>query len=242
MRLRLFERLRRLVSWRFSSQGERDGRSRDSRASGAEASGRHRRNSVGGQSRNRAVAGVAVSTSTGRSQPPPPLQPPAGLPRRDVQPPRLAPRTSGARPGSAAMPPLPRNYTPGQGGGVGRARIREAPFGAAPLDTATRPQPDADQASGPLRLDGPRRHRASLGTRSSAARRRPGAWPVRRPRPVRPGRPGRGRGPQRRIGQEGAGQGGRDARERHPRAAAVRGAAPERPPGDGGRAAELRRA
>jgi hypothetical protein len=46
------------------------------------------------------------------------------------------------------MPPLPRNYTPGQGGGVGRARIREAPFGAAPLDTATRPQPDADQASG----------------------------------------------------------------------------------------------
>ena len=45
------------------------------------------------------------------------------------------------------MPPLPRNYTPGQGGGVGRARIREAPYGAAPLDTATRPQPGADQAS-----------------------------------------------------------------------------------------------
>jgi hypothetical protein len=46
------------------------------------------------------------------------------------------------------MPPLPRNYTPGQGGGVGRARIREAPFGAAPLDTATRPQPGAEQTSG----------------------------------------------------------------------------------------------
>ena len=45
------------------------------------------------------------------------------------------------------MPPLPRNYTPGQGGGIGRARIREAPFGAAPLDTATRPQPGADQAA-----------------------------------------------------------------------------------------------
>jgi hypothetical protein len=36
------------------------------------------------------------------------------------------------------MPPLPRNYTPGGGGGIGRARIREAPFGAAPLDTAAR--------------------------------------------------------------------------------------------------------
>ncbi len=43
------------------------------------------------------------------------------------------------------MPPMPRNYTPGGGGragsgggGIGRARIREAPFGAAPLDTAER--------------------------------------------------------------------------------------------------------
>jgi hypothetical protein len=36
------------------------------------------------------------------------------------------------------MPPLPRNYAPGGGGGIGRARIREAPFGAAPLDTAER--------------------------------------------------------------------------------------------------------
>jgi hypothetical protein len=45
------------------------------------------------------------------------------------------------------MPPLPRNYTPGQGGGIGRARIREAPFGAAPLDAAARPQPGAGQAA-----------------------------------------------------------------------------------------------
>jgi hypothetical protein len=36
------------------------------------------------------------------------------------------------------MPPLPRNYGPGGAGGVGRARIREAPFGAAPLETAER--------------------------------------------------------------------------------------------------------
>jgi len=36
------------------------------------------------------------------------------------------------------MPPLPRNYAPRGGGGIRRARIREAPFGAAPLDTADR--------------------------------------------------------------------------------------------------------
>jgi hypothetical protein len=63
------------------------------------------------------------------------LQPPAGLPRRDTLPPRLEPRTP--------------YFTPGRGGGgIGRARIREAPFGAAPLDTATHPQPDADQDAG----------------------------------------------------------------------------------------------
>jgi hypothetical protein len=39
----------------------------------------------------------------------------------------------------------PRNYIPGQGGGIGRARIREAPFGAALSDTAARDSalPDA---------------------------------------------------------------------------------------------------
>jgi hypothetical protein len=46
------------------------------------------------------------------------------------------------------MPPLPKNYAPRPGGGIGRARIREAPFGAAPLDTVTAPQPGAEQASG----------------------------------------------------------------------------------------------
>jgi hypothetical protein len=146
MRLRLFERLGRLVGWRFGSQGYRDDRSRDSRATGTEASGRHRRSVGGWQSRDRAAEGIAA-----RSQAPPPLQPPAGLSRRDMRPPTLAPRTSGtsgARTGGSAMPPLPRNYTPGQGGGIGRARIREAPFGAAPLDMATRPQPGADQAAG----------------------------------------------------------------------------------------------
>jgi hypothetical protein len=142
MRLRLFERLGRLVGWRFGSQGDRDGRSRDSRAAGAETSGRHRRNAVSGQSRDSIAAGIAA-----RSLAPPPLQPPAGLPRRDAQSPRLAPRTASVRANGGVMPPLPRNYTPGQGGGIGRARIREAPFGAAPLDTAARPVPGAGQAA-----------------------------------------------------------------------------------------------
>ena len=46
---------------------------------------------------------------------------------------------------------MPRNYTPGGGGagGMGRARIREAPFGAAPVDTATRPQQGPEAASPP---------------------------------------------------------------------------------------------
>ena len=143
MRLRIFERLGRLVGWRFGSQGDRDDRAQDSRVTGAEASGRHRRNAGSGPARDPAAAGIAA-----RSQEPPPLQPPAGLPRRDVQSPGLAPRTAGARAGGAAMPPLPRNYAPGQGGGIGRARTREAPFGAAPLDTTARPAPDADQAPG----------------------------------------------------------------------------------------------
>ncbi len=141
MRLRLFERLGRLVGWRFGSQGDRDGRSRDSRAAGAEASGRHRRNAVNGQARDRAAAGIAA-----RSQAPP-LQPSAGLPRRDARSPRIAPRTAGAPANGTAMPPLPRNYSPGRGGGIGRARIREAPFGAAPLDTAARPVPGAGHAA-----------------------------------------------------------------------------------------------
>ena len=140
MRLRLFERLGRLVGWLFGAQGESNGRSRDPRTAGAEASGRHRRNAVGSQPRDRATAA--------RSQAPPPLQPPAGLPPRDPRSAGPAPRTASARTSGVAMPPLPRNYTPGQGAGIGRARIREAPFGAAPLDTATRPQSGGGQAPG----------------------------------------------------------------------------------------------
>jgi hypothetical protein len=56
------------------------------------------------------------------------------------------------RPGDRAAQPLPRNYASGSGGGIGRARIREAPFGAAPAQAAPaqaapRPQPDSPAAA-----------------------------------------------------------------------------------------------
>ena len=132
MRLRLFELVGRLVGWRFRSRGEQ---------TGAEPVGRHRRNA--GQPNGRVAAGTVP-----RSQAPPPLQPPAGLPRRDAGAAGPAPRIASGAHGlnganGHAMPPLPRNYTPGQGGGAGRARIREAPPAAAPLDTAAPPQPGA---------------------------------------------------------------------------------------------------
>ncbi|HEX4091681.1 MAG TPA: hypothetical protein VHZ33_23455 [Trebonia sp.] len=73
------------------------------------------------------------------------MQPPAGLPRRSPQT-GPAPRAGGARGGGPALPPLPRNYSPAGRGGVGRARIREAPqFGAAPVETAARGRDGASQ-------------------------------------------------------------------------------------------------
>jgi len=140
MRLRLFERLGRLVSWRFGSQRARAGGPGKPRATGPEGGGRHRRNVGRAQPQNRVAPASRASAAT------PPLQPPAGLPRRGPQSPAggtsprpvsPAPRTAAGRPAGPAMPPLPRNYTPagaGGGGGIGRARIREAPFGASRAD------------------------------------------------------------------------------------------------------------
>ena len=163
MRLRLFERLGRLVSWRFGSQRAGNGGPRNPRIAGPEAGGRHRRNSGRAQPQNRVAAGPRASQA---APPPPPLQPPAGLPRRAPQSPAggtgprtvgPVPRTTAGRAPGQTMPPLPRNYTPGgggggggggaQGGGIGRARIREAPFGAAPLDTADRAPGGSGQAA-----------------------------------------------------------------------------------------------
>jgi hypothetical protein len=139
MRLRLFERLGRLVSWRFGSQRAGNGGPRKPRAAGPEVGGKHRRNAGRAQPQNRVARGPRASQPAAPS-----LQPPAGLPRRAPQSPAggTSPHTVGPGPrtasGRAAGPPLPRNYGPGGAGGVGRARIREAPFGAAPLETAER--------------------------------------------------------------------------------------------------------
>jgi hypothetical protein len=155
MRLRLFERLGRLVGWRPGSQGGGGGRSGDSRADGTEFGGRHRRSTGAGSGQ----PWPPVASARQRSEMPP-LQPPAGLPRRSPQ--REAgagaspmPRSPNGRGRGPALPPLPRNYSPtAGGGGIGRARIREAPpFGAAPVETAargeavTRGQDGASQAA-----------------------------------------------------------------------------------------------
>ena len=157
MRLRLFERLGRLVGWRPGWRGAGSGRPGDSRADGADVGGRHRRGAG-------AATGPPSSQAGSLRQRPraEPGQPPAGLPSRSAA--RLprrspqsgpAPRSSNPRSGGPARPPLPRNYSPAAGdaatragaaGGVGRARIREAPqFGAAPVETATRGQDGASQ-------------------------------------------------------------------------------------------------
>jgi hypothetical protein len=151
MRLRLFERLGRLVSWRPGWRGAGSGRPGDSRGDGADAGGRHRRSTLGGSGQPPPPA-ASPPPPAGRGRPPATaMQPPAGLPRRSPQA-GPAPRTSNRRSGGPALPPLPRSYSPAAGGaatgggGVGRARIREAPqFGAAPVETATRGQDGASQ-------------------------------------------------------------------------------------------------
>ena len=146
MRLRLFERLGRLVSWRPGWRGVGSGWPRDSRGDGADAGGRHRRGADGGTGQPPAAAPPQASR---RRPPAPAIQPPAGLPRRSPQA-GPAPRTSNPRSPGPAKPPLPRSYSPAAGraaiGGGGRARIREAPqFGAAPVETATRGRDGASQ-------------------------------------------------------------------------------------------------
>ena len=147
MRLRLFERLGRLVGWLFDSQG--DNRSRGTRSAGTEASGRHRRNVGGGQQRDRA----AVATGA-RSAAAPPLQPPAVLPRRDPRSPGLAPRPrttgpriTGPRTGAQAMPPLPSPREPNRqpASRPSRSNRRSRILG---LPVFPRPRPDYSEWAG----------------------------------------------------------------------------------------------
>jgi hypothetical protein len=172
MRLRLFERLRRIASRRSQDPGR--GRTPDLRF--REDSGRHRKNpavapSPGQRTAQPRMAGDGPRQPPAGLQPPAGMQPPAGLPARPGQPlgsPRppaglVSPPADPWLVGPAA-PPAPGTYMPrtvtdgparggvapvgggspaggrrtGGGapaaGGVGRARIREAPFGAAPVE------------------------------------------------------------------------------------------------------------
>jgi len=195
MRLRLFERLGRLVGWRPGSQGD----GTDPRTCGTDAGGRHRRNTG-----HLPPSAQARTADTRRRPALPPMQPPARLQKRSSPVgPSVAglaaevsagptPRRAGSRAGGPAPPPLPRNYSPGSGqaaagplararpsaqGGMGRARIRETPFGAAPVETATRGesatrgQDGASQASTP---GTPRQPWYQVVGGPAAARRAPG--------------------------------------------------------------------
>ena len=242
MRLRLFERLGRLVSWRFGSQGERDGRSRDSRAAGAEASGRHRRTPAAASPRDRAVAGGrgARRSRASRCSRRRGCQPPAGSAAPRHAPPRLAPRTAGVRP--AARPcrrcrGTTRRARAAASGGRGSGRRHSAPH------RSTRPRARNPMRTRlPPRQDGaaqaPRQPWYQVVGGPPAARRLAG----RRARPAR--RPGRELAAARNgaAAKKAQAKAATTPAERHPRAAAVRRAAPAQPPGDGRRAAELRTA
>lgn len=164
MRLRLSDRLRRLVGWRAGARAGGHSRTPDSRA--REDAGRHRKNG--------AFPHQPAKPPEPHQPPQPPWPPQAPWPPGSAWPPAGAgpawrPVVTGpARPpagtpwvNGGSRPPEPRNYTPragvagagtgtgagtGAGGGAGRARIREAPFGAAPVDSVAVGQ-EAPQAA-----------------------------------------------------------------------------------------------
>jgi len=217
MRLRLLERLGRLVGWRFGSQGDRNSRSRDSRAAGAEASGRiagtparsarataRPRGSWRARRRHRRCSRRRACRDGTRS--------PQACPAYRG---RAGQRRSHAAAAAQLRPRPGRRHRAGtdQGGALRRC----------PLDTAARPVPGADQA--------PRQPWYQVVGGAPAARRLAGqAGRAGRPTPATAWR------------QEGAGQGRHHAGVRRPRAAAFRPSALGQLPGDGRRAAELRTA
>jgi hypothetical protein len=163
MRLRLFERLRRIASRRSQDQG--NGGTPDLRF--REDSGRHRKNPAVAPSPGQRTAPPRMAAG-GPMRPPAGMQPPAGLPIRSAQPidrPQ-PPAGLGSQPADPwlagpAAPPAPGNYRPRTapnghargggvpaGGGTGRARIREIPFGAAPVDQVAM-EPDAQWQAPP---------------------------------------------------------------------------------------------
>jgi hypothetical protein len=141
MRLRLFERLSRLAARRFGSRAEGRGWARGSRP--RDDAGRHRRSA--GATQSRSFRGGPSRIPDGPLQfpgepPQPPAafqQPPAAFQQQAGFPAQPADARADAWAGGTSGPSAPGNYGPVPGGsrhdgGIGRARIKEAPFGAAP--------------------------------------------------------------------------------------------------------------
>jgi hypothetical protein len=195
MLLRLFERLSRLVGWLSGTQGAGKGtgtgtgRPRDFRSAGPDA-GRHRRSGSrapssadspsyespsAGAPRNGAPRNGAPRAGSSARAETPAMQPPAALPQRTKPLGGRLPRPTAPRASEAAPPP--RNYTPVAGGGIGRARIREAPFDAAPAPAAAAAAPPVPAA--PVRaaarqpwyqvVGGPAARRGAAGSSATAA-------------------------------------------------------------------------
>jgi hypothetical protein len=133
MRLRLFERLRRLVGWHAGSRARARRGTPDSR--GRDEAGRHRRDGgasrTGGSRHSRHAADSGASGRHGRASGNGPAQWPA-------HPNPAWPDGGGAAPGGRPVGGG-RAAASGRaaGGGGARARIREAPYGAAPVGSVT---------------------------------------------------------------------------------------------------------
>jgi hypothetical protein len=198
MRLRLSELLGRLVGWRFGSQRHEQGRDQGREQAYEQArrapdlAGRHRK-------------GLPSDGMVPQTRPAPPLRPSAGLPRQD--PPYQGPPRQG-QPRPSLPRQDPRQVEPARrapGGGVGRARIREAPYEAAPAvqsnpaDAAMAPglgQPREPWYQVVGRPQAGRGQASQLGLARAAqskARPSPTVQPGQAGQPGQPGQPGQGR-------------------------------------------------
>ena len=134
MRLRLFERLSRLAARRFGSRVEGRGWTRGSRP--RDDAGRHRRSAGATQSRTPdgplPFPGEPSPPPAAFLEPPAAFQQPPGSQQQAGFPAQPADARTDAWAGGVSRPSPPGNYGSRHGGGIGRARIKEAPFGAAP--------------------------------------------------------------------------------------------------------------
>jgi len=141
MRLRLFERLRRLAGWPAGSRAQGRGWRRDSGP--REDAGRHRRSA--GPSR---LPGPTPPQANGWTGSAPGAQAPgnyttglagagSGRPAAGAGGPAAGAGwpAPGGRPAPGDGRPVADGRPGAGGGGVGRARIREAPYGAAPVES-----------------------------------------------------------------------------------------------------------